>query len=136
MLIILVLLFSTFLSIYPNYGIRVIDKFFIADFKIEYSSISSDGTILHPNLKFTDFKLLKDDEILGKTDSFQISISILDSIILRKPVIHNIAINNGMIYSLDAEEISPEFLKINSDLSFNKNNLINGHINFIQNNVA
>ena len=136
MLIIVVLLLSTLLSIYPNYGTRVIDKFFIADFKIEYSSIYSDGPILHPNLKFTDFKLLKDDEILGKTDSLQISISILDSIILRKPVIHNIAINNGMIYSLEAEEIPSEFLKINSDLSFNKNNLINGHINFIQNNVA
>ena len=136
MLIIVVLLLSTLLSIYPNYGTRVIDKFFIADFKIEYSSISSDGSILHPNLKFMDFKLLKDDEILGKTDSLQISISILDSIILRKPVIHNIAINNGMIYSLESEEIPSEFLKINSDLSFNKNNLINGHINFIQNNVA
>ena len=135
-LIILVLLFSTLLSIYPNYGTRLIDKFFIADFKIEYSSIVSDGPILHPNLKLMDFKLLQDDEILGETDSLQISISILDSIILRKPVIHKIAINNGMIYSLEAEEISSEFLKINSDLSFNKNNLINGHINFIKNNVA
>lgn len=136
LLIILVLVFSTFLSINPNYGTKLIDRFFITDFKIEYSSITSDGAILHPNLKFTNLKLLKGDEILGKTDSLHISISILDSLLSGKTVIQKVVINNGMIYSSKAEDGSSDFLTINSDISFNKNNLISGHIDFIQNNVA
>jgi hypothetical protein len=41
-----------------------------------------------------------------------------------------------MIYSSKAEDGSSDFLTINSDISFNKNNLISGHIDFIQNNAA
>ena len=135
-LLILVLVFSIFLSINPNHATRFLDRFFITDFKIEYAGITSNGPILHPNIKFKDFKLLKENELIGKTDNLEVSISIIESLLFRKPIIHNIVINNGIIYPLEVEDASLEFLKINSNISFNKDNLINGHIHFIQNNIT
>ena len=58
-LLILVLAFSILLSINPNYATRFLDRFFIADFKIEYAGITSNGPILHPNIKFKDFSCTK-----------------------------------------------------------------------------
>ena len=89
-LLILVLAFSILLSINPNYATRFLDRFFIADFKIEYAGITSNGPILHPNIEFKDFKLLKENELIGKTDNLEVSISIIESLLFRKPIIHNI----------------------------------------------
>ena len=135
LLLIFILLFISFLSIYPSNTIRFIDRLFVTDFKIEFSNVTSNGTFLYPSLEFKNLKISQESQPIVNTSLFTITISIPKSLATLRPMILNSKISDGKIYYQDISENTSEFVEINSSISFDKNNVINGNIHLIKNNV-
>ncbi|GEM_PF-954498 len=135
LLLILILLFISLLSIYPSNTIRFIDRLFVTDFKIEFSNITSNGNFLYPSLEFKNLKISQESQPIVNASLFKITISIPKSLATLRPMILNSKISDGKIYYQDIPENTSEFLEINSSISFDKNNIINGNIHLIKNNV-
>ena len=135
LLSILLLLLVSLLSIYPSNTIRFIDRLFVTDFIIEFSNVSSNGTFLYPSFEFKNLKIIQESQPIIDASLFKITISIPKSLVMLRPEIINSKISDGKIYYQDTSKNTSEFVKINSNISFDHNNIINGNIHLIKNNV-
>ena len=100
----------SFLLLFPVSSIKIIDKYGISSFAINFSDLDNSGNILNQNFVFSNFQVLQNERSVLQLDELELGISFKPQNLFKPIRIRAINIKDGFYNQLDFSESNSSFL--------------------------
>ena len=118
-------LFLSFLLLFPISSIKIVDKYAISSYSINFSDLDNSGDILNQNFKFSNFNIMYEGRSLLKLNELELGISFKPQNLIQPIRIRTINIRDGHYNQLDFSASNSSFVNFvdfSSDLSLSFQN--------------